>query len=141
MWLVRRLPKKQQVKGKTGRADQVLSLIQQLYRVEKESEDYTVDHRYEIRKKQPKGIPSKLRKWLDKAIDNNRAENSIRPFVIDRKNWLFSASQKGAKSSANLYSIIDTAKTNGLEPNAYLKLPFTQLPSVETLEDIDALLS
>ena len=166
--------KKQQVKGKSGRADQVLSLIQQLYRVEKESADYTVDQRYEIRQKQSKLILSKLRKWLDKAIantppktaigkavqylqnqwprltgyvedgcypiDNNRAKNSIRPFVIGQKNWLFSASQKGAKSSANLYSIIETAKANGLEPYAYLKLLFTQLPSAETLEDIAALL-
>lgn len=61
-------------------------------------------------------------------IDNNRAENSIRPFVIGRKNWMLSASQKSATSSASLYSIVDTAKMNGLEPYAYLKLLFTQLP-------------
>ncbi len=73
-------------------------------------------------------------------IDNNRAENSIRPFVIGRKNWLFSQSQKGATSSANLYSLIETAKLNELEPYAYLKQVFTRLPNAETLEDVDALL-
>ena len=166
--------KKQQVKGKSGRADQALSLIQQFYRVEKNSEHFTVDQRYEIRQKQSKEILSQLRKWLDKAIantppktaigkavqylqnqwsrltgfvedsyyfiDNNRVENCIRPFVIGRKNWMFSASQKGATSSANLYGIVETAKANGLEPYAYLKLLFTQLPLAETIEDIDALL-
>ena len=45
-------------------------------------------------------------------IDNNRAENAIRPFVIGRKNWLFSSSQAGARASANLYSLIETAKAN-----------------------------
>ncbi|MES2675936.1 MAG: transposase [Pseudomonadota bacterium] len=61
-------------------------------------------------------------------IDNNPAENAIRPFVVGRKAWLFSASQNGATSSANLYSLIETAKTNGLEPHTYLKKIFTELP-------------
>ena len=76
----------------------------------------------------------------DYPIDNNAAENAIRPFVIGRKNWLFSASQKGAVASANLYSVIETAKTNGLEPYAYLKRVFTELPNVKTLEQIENLL-
>lgn len=63
------------------------------------------------------------------AIDNNGAENAIRPFVIGRKNWLFSASVNGAKASANLYSLIETAKANGQEPYAYLRHLFTQLKS------------
>ena len=61
-------------------------------------------------------------------IDNNGAENAIRPFVVGRKNWLFSASVKGVKASANLYSLIETAKANGLEPYAYLRHLFTELP-------------
>lgn len=73
-------------------------------------------------------------------IDNNRAENSVRPFVIGRKNWMFSSSQKGATASANLYSLIETAKLNDIEPYEYLKRVFTELPNAETLEDIDALL-
>ena len=73
-------------------------------------------------------------------IDNNFAENKIRPFVIGRKNWLFSNSQAGANASANLYSLIETAKANSLEPYAYLRKVFTDLPNAETIEDIDALL-
>ena len=73
-------------------------------------------------------------------IDNNRAENAIRPFVIGRKNWLFSDSVRGVKASANLYSLIETAKANGLEPYAYLRRVFTELPRAETVEAIEALL-
>ena len=73
-------------------------------------------------------------------IDNNGAENAIRPFVVGRKNWLFSASVKGVKASANLYSLIETAKANGLEPYAYLRHLFTELPKAETVEAIEALL-
>lgn len=73
-------------------------------------------------------------------IDNNPVENAIRPFAIERKNWLFSDSQKGAKASAMLYSIIETAKANELEPYDYLKTVFTKLPQAETLEDVEALL-
>ena len=73
-------------------------------------------------------------------IDNNRAENAIRPFVIGRKNWLFSQSVRGAKASANLYSLIETAKASGLEPMAYLMTVFTELPKAQTIEDISALL-
>jgi transposase len=76
----------------------------------------------------------------DYPIDNNAAENAIRPFVIGRKNWLFSASQKGAVASANLYSVIETAKANGLEPYAYLKRIFTELPNAKTLEHVEMLL-
>jgi len=73
-------------------------------------------------------------------IDNNTVENAIRPFAIGRKNWLFSQSVQGANASANLYSLIETAKANGLEPYAYLKRVFTELPNAETFDDIDKLL-
>jgi len=73
-------------------------------------------------------------------IDNNPVENAIRPFAIGRKNWLFSSSVNGAKASANLYSLIETAKANGLEPYAYLKRVFTELPKVESYDDVDRLL-
>ncbi len=85
----------------------------------------------------------KLIRYLDDGrleIDNNRAENAIRPFVVGRKNGLFSDSVKGVKASANLYSLIETAKANGLEPYAYLRVLFTELPRAETVEDIEALL-
>jgi len=73
-------------------------------------------------------------------IDNNLCENAIRPFVIGRKNSLFSDTVSGAKASANLYSLIETAKANGLEPYAYLKQVFTELPKATCVEDIEALL-
>mgnify|MGYP000662690014 FL=1 len=73
-------------------------------------------------------------------IDNNPVENAIRPFAIGRKNWMFSNSQQGAKASAMLYSIIETAKANRLEPYAYLRTLFTRLPSCETVDDFEALL-
>ena len=73
-------------------------------------------------------------------IDNNRAENAIRPFVVGRKNWLFSDSVLGVRASANLYSLIETAKANGLEPYAYLRRVFTELPKAETVEAIETLL-
>jgi len=84
-----------------------------------------------------------LTRYLDDGrleIDNNGAENAIRPFVLGRKNWLFSASVKGVKASANLYSLIETAKANGLEPYAYLRMVFTELPKADTVEAIEALL-
>jgi hypothetical protein len=73
-------------------------------------------------------------------LDNNAAENAIRPFVIGRKNWLFSDTVKGAQASANLYSLIETAKANGIEPYAYLCAVFTALPTATTVEDIERLL-
>ncbi|VAW87175.1 Mobile element protein [hydrothermal vent metagenome] len=85
----------------------------------------------------------KLIRYLDDGrleIDNNGAENAIRPFVVGRKNWLFSTSVKGVKASANLYSLIETAKANGLEPYAYLRHLFTELPKAESVEAIEALL-
>jgi transposase len=165
---------KNQPKGKTGKADQALAYIQQLYRIEQTIKDKTTDKKYQARQQQSRPILDKLKSWLDKSlsqvppktalgkalyyldsqwlrlinyvqygdypIDNNAAENAIRPFVIGRKNWLFSASQQGATSSANLYSLIETAKANGLESYAYLKRVFTDLPNAKTLEQIDNLL-
>lgn len=65
------------------------------------------------------------------SISNNLAENSIRPFTLGRKNWLFSGSPKGASASATVYSIIETAKANGLNPFKYLQYIFNQLPGVQ----------
>lgn len=62
-------------------------------------------------------------------IDNNRSERAIKPFVIGRKNWMFSSTPRGARSSAMAYSIVETAKANGLNPRAYLQYLFEQLPN------------
>jgi transposase len=85
----------------------------------------------------------RLVRYLDNGaypIDNNPAENAIRPFVIGRKNWLFANSQAGAHASAIWYSLIETAKANQKEPYAYLTKLLTDLPNVKTVEDIEALL-
>jgi transposase len=163
-----------QPKGTRGKADQALTLIQKLYRIEAEVKEAGPTERFWQRIKHSKPILDQLRQWLDKClehpikqgkfaeavtylhnqwpkliryiengawpIDNNRAENAIRPFVIGRKNWLFSASPKGAEASANLYSLIETAKANGLEPGAYLKELLEKLPLAKSVEDIEALL-
>lgn len=63
-------------------------------------------------------------------LDNNRAERSIKPFVIGRKNWLFSNTPKGAKASATIYSIVESAKANGLNPYNYLVYLFEKLPNI-----------
>jgi transposase len=72
--------------------------------------------------------------------DNNLAENAIRPFAVGRKNWLFSASPRGADASAGLYSLIETAKANGIEPYRYLRALFHRLPLATTREEQRALL-
>ena len=69
------------------------------------------------------------------GLDNNPAENAIRPFAVGRKNWLFAGSPAGAKASAALYSLVETAKANGLEPYRYLRFVFERLPYAATLED------
>lgn len=76
----------------------------------------------------------------DIDIDNNKTENAIRPFVIGRKGFLFSGSPRGARASAMLYSLIESAKANGLEPRAYLAHVFEHLPMAKTEQAITALL-
>lgn len=74
-------------------------------------------------------------------IDNNGAENHIRPMVLGRKNWLFATSIKGAEAIATWYTVIETAKANGLEPYHYLKYLLTELPYyMRDGKDIEALL-
>jgi transposase len=73
-------------------------------------------------------------------IDNNSVERAIRPFVIGRNNWIFSDTVHGAQASANLYSLIETAKLNNLEPYRYLCQVFGALPKARTLAEIEALL-
>jgi transposase len=68
-------------------------------------------------------------------IDNNRSERSIKPFVIGRKNWLFSNTPRGARSSAIIYSIVETAKENGLNPYYYLRYLFEELPNMDTTDE------
>jgi transposase len=73
-------------------------------------------------------------------MDNNWIENAIRPFAVGRKNWLFSGNPEGATASANIYSIIETAKANGLEPYHYLCYLFEKLLFVQSTEELKNLL-
>ena len=73
-------------------------------------------------------------------IDNNLIENLIRPFALGRKNWMMSGSPRGAHASALFYSLIATAKANGLNPFDYLKYLFENIRSCKTAEDYRALL-
>ena len=74
------------------------------------------------------------------SISNVLAENAIRPFVIGRKAWLFSKSPEGARASATYYSLIETAKANGVEPYAYLQHVIGRIATADTDEALDALL-
>ena len=89
------------------------------------------------------GLWPKLLTYLEDGnipIDNNKIENAIRPFVIGRKNFLFSGSPRGADASATLYTLVETAKVNGLEPWAYLNYLFEKLPAAKSEQALQVLL-
>jgi hypothetical protein len=144
-------------------ANEAITLIKKLYKIERDSKDDPPDMRYKIRQEKSYPIINTIRDWIDTkffraqqlgaaiakafvylnnqfsklkvyltdgrlSIDNNRAENHVRPIAIGRKNWLFATSVKGADAIASWYSIIETAKFNGLEPFYYLKYLLTELP-------------
>jgi transposase len=86
---------------------------------------------------------TKLIRYLDDAEltpDNNACERSIRPFVMGRKNWVMSGSPEGARSSCQLYSLIETAKANNRNPYAYLKTVFEQAAEMNPGDDWGKLL-
>mgnify|MGYP000686593732 CR=1 FL=1 len=154
-----------QPKGKRGKADMALSMIQKLYRIEMSLKDKNADEKYQLRQEKAKPLLDKFYQWLEKAnvvtksalgkaiqycqnqwhkliryiedghltIDNNRVERAVKPFVIGRKNWLFSNTANGARASAILYSIIETAKANGLTPFDYIAQCLEQL----SIDDVD----
>lgn len=83
-----------------------------------------------------------LIRYLDNGnlqIDNNAAERHIKPFVIGRKNWLFNQTPRGADASAVLYSLVQTAIANNLEPFEYLKYLLTELPKLGRHYEAEAL--
>jgi transposase len=85
----------------------------------------------------------KLSRYVDNGawpIDNNLCENAVRPFVIGRRNWLFADTVAGANACANLYSLIETCKANGVDPYAYLVSLFQKLPNAKSADDFEALL-
>jgi transposase len=83
-----------------------------------------------------------LQRYLEDGrleISNNRAERSIKPFVIGRKNWLFANTPRGAKASAIVFSVIETAKENGLNPYEYLTYIFKNAPNWDIHNNFDNL--
>ena len=68
-------------------------------------------------------------------LSNNRAERAVRPFAVGRKNWLFSNTPRGASASAVAYSIVETAKANGLRPFRYFQFLLERLPAGTPIED------
>ncbi len=154
--------KKLQGKGKSGKVDKALAKIQKLYGIESRLKGVPAEKRKTERQAHAKPILDELYEWmttqqviesssLGKAIkytryiddghlsiDNNRAERAIKPLVIGKKNWLLSATQNGADASAMLYSIVETAKANGLILYDYMVKCMKELAKAEP--DIDALL-
>lgn len=72
-------------------------------------------------------------------IDNNPAENAIRPNVIGRKNWIHSVSEAGAKANAICLSIAETAKSNGIDSYEYIKKLLTDLPNLDIYQNPEVL--
>jgi transposase len=86
---------------------------------------------------------SKLTRYVEDGrypIDNNPCENAIRPFVVGRRNWLFSDTVAGANASANLYSLLQTCQVNGIDGYRYLRELLAALPLASTADDYEALL-
>ena len=73
-------------------------------------------------------------------IDNNRAERAVKPFVIGRKNWLFSNTANGAHASSILYSIVESAKANNLVPFDYLNHVISVLSERQDDQNLNELL-
>ena len=72
-------------------------------------------------------------------IDNNSAERAIKPFTVGRKNWLFSGNTRGAKASANLFSLVESAKLFDLKVFEYLQYVFNQIGDAKTPRDYERL--
>lgn len=73
-------------------------------------------------------------------ISNVMAENAIRPYAVGRKAWLFSTSPDGAKATAAMFSLIESAKANGVEPYAYMQHVIGNIAAADTDEALDALM-
>lgn len=85
----------------------------------------------------------KLKRYVEDgrySIDNNVQENAIRPFCVGRRNWLFADTVHGANASANLYSLLQTCRVNGIDGYRYLRALFAELPNARTVDDYTALL-
>ncbi len=90
-----------------------------------------------------RGQWSKLVRYIENGnwpISNNICENSIRPFCVGRRSWLFADTVAGANASANIYSIVETCRAHRIDPYRYLTWLFQRLPLANTVDEYDALL-
>jgi len=160
--------------NKPSKAGKVLSLINKLYVIERETKALSVNEKHLQRQEKSLPVLNQLKIYLEENqhkvpkdsltgkamtylgnqweklnvyctngelnMSNILAENAIRPFVIGRKAWLFSDTPAGAHASSIHYSLIETAKANGLEPYEYLKQVLTALPYAGTVDKVEALL-
>ena len=83
----------------------------------------------------PKSITCQSGSNVSSSTAVGRIKSAIKPFVIGRKNWLFADSPRGAKASATIYSLVETAKENGLNPMAYLTYLFEVLPNINVKDE------
>jgi transposase len=123
--------------GAVALFDELASLVVSEMREVQESSPY-----YKALAYTSKELPS-IRNYLEHGaieLDNNMIENALRPFCLGRKNWLFIASEAGAQASANIYSLLITAKANGIDPLAYLTNLIRELPKASSDEDYESLL-
>jgi transposase len=142
--------------SRDGQSKIALDLIGQLYRIEREIKTAAAEERLRVRQSESAPIVTELKAWLDKMADavlpqsalakavfymlGHLVENAIRPFCIGRKNWLFSQTTAGATASARLYSLVESAKANGIEPHAYLSRLFAELPKATSGDHFESLL-
>lgn len=155
-------------------ADTALHKIGQLYAIERDIKDQTLEQKRAARQADSLPRLNDLKAWLEDSvprlvkgsltrkameytlnqwpyligycedgrlnISNVNVENAIRPFAVGRKAWLFADTTQGARASATIYSLIETAKANDLEPFAYLQHVLKHIGAADSLEAIEALL-
>lgn len=138
-------------RGFTAEARKEYRLKQSAEKIFEDLQQFVAEERQAVATSSPYYLPLKyaddelphIRHYLKHGtieIDNNYAENAIRPFALGRRNWLFMCTEKGAQASANIYSLLITAKANQIEPYRYLLEVIKRLPHCSKLTDYEALL-
>lgn len=93
-----------------------------------------------------KALKYALKNWADFSriledgrfpLSNNRAEQAVRPFAVGRKNWLFCSSKSGAEASAGIYSVVATARANGLDDERYMEWVLTEMPKAQDAGELE----
>ncbi len=133
----------QKKKGhRVSKADVATGKIRKLYRIEKQIQD--LDAEDKTQQRQTLALLQGLKSWLEtnsrRVPKDSLTCKATRPFAVGRRNWLFADTPRGAKASATVYSLIETAKANKLEPFAYIRHVLRHIAEADTAEKLDALL-